>query len=203
MMPPRETITLLRIPLLALLVTLLVAAAAVFASLQYREGQSLAYNSAYASLVQARSKLQTTQTEEKNLQTYAGNFRALAQRGLFSEQKRLDWFEDIKKLTVEHRLISLEYDLAPQRTLTAAAPAAPNIEIVSSPLRLKIAAAHDEDLFHFLNALRTLPQGFYTIDVCNIRRAETDGRAADLNVDADCNMEWLTFKTKKNSGDAS
>jgi hypothetical protein len=203
MMPSSETIALLRIPLLILLVTLLVAAAAVFASLQYRESQSLVYNSAYASLVQARSKLQTTQAEEKNLQSYGNDFRTLAKRGLFSEQKRLDWFENIKKLSVEHRLISLEYDLAPQRTLTTTTPAAPNIEIISSPLKLKISAAHEEDLFHFLNALRTLPQGFYTADACTIRRAEGDSKSTDLSVNADCNMEWLTFNAKKIQGKAS
>jgi hypothetical protein len=198
-MPTRETITMLRIPLLVLLVTLLVAAAAVFASLQYRQSQSVIYNSATASLVQARSKLQTTQGEEKSLQTYSKNYRELTSRGLFGEQKRLDWFENIKRLSETHRLVSIEYDLGPQRTQTSAAPAAPNIEILSSPLRMKIAATHEEDLFHFLNALRTLPQGFYTINNCDIKRNEGNS----VNITADCAMEWLTFKAKKTRSNAS
>jgi hypothetical protein len=202
MMPTRETITMLRIPLLVLLFTLLVAAAAVFASLQYRESQSLVFNSANASLVQARSKLATSQMEEKNLRAYGDNFRVLVKRGLFSEQKRLDWFENLKRLSLEHYLISLEYDLAPQRSLTAATPPAPNIELLASPLKLKIIAAHEEDLFHFLNAMRKLPQGFYAVDACNIKRVETNSRS-DLSISADCNMEWLTFKSKKLPANAS
>lgn len=198
-MPTRETITMLRIPLLVLLVTLLVAAAAVFASLQYRQSQSLIYNSANASLVQARSKLQTTQTEEKSLQDYTKNYRELATRGLFTEQKRLDWFENIKRLSEIHRLVTLDYDLGPQRTQISTAPAAPNIEILSSPLRMKIAAAHEEDLFHFLNAMRTLPQGFYNINNCDIKRSDGNG----ANITADCVMEWLTFKAKKMRSNAS
>lgn len=201
-MPTRETITLLRIPLLVLLFTLLVAAAAVFASLQYRESQSLVYNSANASLVQARSKLMTSQTEEKNLRAFGDNFRVLVKRGLFSEQKRLDWFENLKRLSLEHHLISLEYDLAPQRSLTAATPPAPNIDVLASPLKLRIIAAHEEDLFRFLNAMRTLPQGFYAVDACNIKRTETNSRA-DLSISADCTMEWLAFKSKKLSASAS
>jgi autotransporter translocation and assembly factor TamB len=198
-MPTRETITMLRIPLLVLLVTLLVAAAAVFASLQYRQSQSVIFNSANASLIQARSKLQTTQSEEKSLQAYTKNYRQLAARGLFSEQKRLDWFENIKLLSQTHRLVALDYDLGPQRSQTSNTPSAPNIEILSSPLRMKIAAAHEEDLFHFLNALRTLPQGFYNIDNCDIRRSERDG----ANITADCAMEWMTLKAKKMRSNAS
>ncbi|MGB8337302.1 MAG: hypothetical protein WCD07_10030 [Burkholderiales bacterium] len=196
-MPTRETITMLRIPLLVLLLTLLLAAAVVFASLQYRSSQSVIYNGASASLVQARSKLQTTKMEENNLQIYSKNYRELASRGLFSEQKRLDWLENVKRLTDEHRLIKLEYDLGPQRTLTAAAQSAPNIEILSSPLRVKIAAAHEEDLFNFLNALRKLQQGFYTIKNCDINRAEARIQIDEANLVADCSMEWLTFRAKK------
>jgi hypothetical protein len=203
MMPSRETITMLRMPLLVLLFTLLVAATAVLASLQYRESQTLVYNSANASLVQARSKLMTSQTDEKNLRAYGNNFRALVNRGLFNEQQRLNWFENLKQLSLEHRLISLEYDLAPQRSLSTATPPAPNIEILASPLKLKVIAAHEEDLFHFLNAIRKLPQGFYTIDACNINRAASTSRPTDLSISADCHMEWLTFKAKKLPASAS
>ncbi|MGB8857158.1 MAG: hypothetical protein WCC58_10875 [Burkholderiales bacterium] len=202
-MPTRETISMLRIPLLVLLITMLLVAAAVFASVQYRNSQSVVYNSANASLVQARSKLQTTQAEEKNLQIYSNNYRELARRGLFSEQKRLEWFENIKRLSEHHRLVTLDYDLGPQRTLSAATPHAPNIEIISSPLRMKMTALHEEDLFNFINALRKLPQGFYHFDDCEIKRADSQNLSNGVSIRADCNMDWLTFKARKMRGDAS
>jgi hypothetical protein len=62
---------------------------------------------------------------------------------------------------------------------------------------------HEEDLFHFLNAMRKLPQGFYTTDACNIKRNDTSGPSTDLSISADCTMEWLTLKPKKMLGNAS
>ncbi len=196
-MPSRETISLLRVPLLVLLVALLLAASAIFASLQFRSSQSVIYNSANASLIQVRSKLQTTQMEERSLQTYTTKFHALAARGLFNEQKRLDWLENLKRLSIDHHLIELEFDLRAERTLSAAAPSAPNIEILSSPLQLKMSLGHEEDLFNFLNAIRTLPQGFYSVENCDIKRKEITSQADAANIQADCNLEWLTFKAKK------
>ncbi len=196
-MPSRETISLLRVPLLVLLVVLLLAAAAIFASLQFRSSQSVIYNGAYASLVQARSKLHTTQMEEKSLQTYTKEFHALTTRGLFDQQKRLDWLENLKRLSLEHHLIAMEFDLQSERTLTATTPSAPNIDILSSPLRLKMSFAHEEDLFHFLQAIRAVPQGFYTIENCAIKRHENTSQINSANIQADCNLEWINFKAKK------
>ncbi len=203
-MPSRETIAMLRFPLLILLVALLVAAAAVFTSLQSRTSQSVVYGSASATLAQARSKLQSAQAEEKNLQAYAGSFKGLAARGLFTEEKRLDWLEHMKRLAAEHHLIALEYHLDPQRSLSpGASAAAPNIDVLASPLRLKISLLHEEDLLNFLNALRNLPQGFYSVDKCAVQKASADSARDGANLTAECAMEWISFKPKKAQFNAS
>ena len=195
MMPQRETIMMLRIPLLILLVALAIAAITVFASLQFKSSQSLIHGSASAELAQARNKLQAAQMEEKNLQAFSANFRELSSRGLFSDEKRLDWFEHIKRLATEHHIITLEFGLEPQHALPPNG-AAPNIEVLASPLHLKMALVHEEDLLNFLNALRNQPKGFYSAKNCSLKRAVTDTRSEGANIEADCTLDWMSFKPK-------
>jgi hypothetical protein len=199
----RETTMMLRWPLCVLLVALLAAAAAITASWQYKQSQSILNNQANASIAQARVKLKNTQVEEKNLQTYSTIFNQLSSRGLFSEEKRLDWLENLKQLAAEHHFITLEFDLEAQRTLPAAATSMPNIDVLASPLQMKISAWHEEDLLNFFNALRNQPKGFYHIDRCNIKRADIDSGQSGANISADCSMEWISFKPKKTNFNAS
>jgi hypothetical protein len=199
----RETIKMLRWPLCVLLLALFVAGAAIAASWQYKQSQSILNNQANASIAQARVKLKNTQTEEKNLQNYAAIFSQLTARGLFSEEKRLDWLESLKQLASDNHFVSLEFDLEAQRSLPAAATPMPNIEVLASPLRMKIEAVHEEDLLHFFNALGKQQKGFYSMDHCNIKRTDGDAAQSASYVSADCSMQWISFKPKKTKFNAS
>src|SRR6185369_442410 len=66
---------------------------------------------------EARARLDGARRERDNLAESAEVFRALVERGILQDERRLDLVELVAELRRRHSLLSLDYDIAPQRPL--------------------------------------------------------------------------------------
>jgi hypothetical protein len=164
-------------------------------------------------LQELRNRRELLMRELADLQGSVETYKSLIERGAFAPERRLDFIEAMAELKKRHKLLGLEYDIAPQRPLkfaTGASYAA--VGIMASRVQFKVQAYHDGDLVAFLDEFPRIQRGFFPIDKCAIKRiagAEqrqqtvpgTNARpgadhklvAEIATIEATCTMEWITM----------
>jgi len=119
-----------------------------------------------------RLRLEAVKRERDDLRDSELTYKALTARGVFLPEDRLELIEAMNELKQRHRLIGLEYEVAPQRVLKLAGGIVyPAIDVLGSRIKMKIRAYHDGDLTAFLDDFPRMQRGFFPIDRCVIRRA--------------------------------
>jgi hypothetical protein len=148
-------------------------------------------------LSEARGRLDNARRERDSLNESADVFRTLVERGLLQREQRLDLVELVNALRTRHELASLDYDIAPQRTLPLAGGRVfSSIDVLASRVNIRARALHEGDLLGFIADLTQSRQGFYPVDRCTLRRLEGDREALHPHVEAACTLEWITLKDK-------
>lgn len=193
----REGWKALRASWLVLAVALVAGAAIVYGSYWYGEKEKRDSIVAGRRLQDARSRLDNARRERDNLNESADMFRTLLARGLLEREHRLDLVEKVNALRTRHQLTSLDYEIAPQRTLELPGGRVfPSVDVLASRVKLRARSLHEGDVLGFIDELSRSPQGFYPVDQCTLRRiagAPDDLRA---HVEADCTLEWITLRDK-------
>jgi hypothetical protein len=148
-------------------------------------------------LTEARGRLDNARRERDNLNESADVFRTLVDRGLLQREQRLDLVELVNTLRARHQLYTLDYEIAPQRTLTLAGGRVfSSIDVLASRVSIKARALHEGDLLAFISDLTRSRQGFYPVDRCTLRRVEGSPGGLNAHVEGDCTLEWITLKDK-------
>lgn len=150
---------------------------------------------------EARARLDGARRERDNLAESAEVFRALVERGILQDERRLDLIELVDELRRRHGLIALDYDIAPQRPLPGATYA--SVDVLASRVKLKARALHEGDALGFIEELSRSQRGLYPVQRCTMKRVD-DASAAALRarVEAECIVEWITLREKKGAARA-
>lgn len=152
-------------------------------------------------VAEARSRLDGARRERDNLTESAEVFRALVDRGILQDERRLDLIELVSELRKRHGLLALEYEILPQRPLPGATFA--SVEVLASRVKLTARALHEGDVLGFVDDLARSPRGLYPVDRCILRRVDdSSGLAMRARVEAECSLEWITIREKKGPGRA-
>jgi len=187
----------LRVSWVLLGLSIAAAIAIVLGSQWYRERESRESSSAQRRLSEATGRVEAARRERDSLQESADVFRTLLERGLLQGEHRLDLVEMVNSLRVRHGLFSLDYEIAPQRTLQLPGGRVyPALEVLASRVKVKLRALHEGDVLGFVQDLGQSRQGFYPIDRCLMRRVEAPADALQPHVEAECAFEWITLKDK-------
>ncbi len=105
--------------------------------------------------------------------------------------------ELVNALRARHQLYTLEYEIAPQRTLPLAGGRVfSSIDVLASRVNIKARALHEGDLLGFITDLTQSRQGFYPVDHCTLVRLDGDSEGVRPHVEASCTLEWITLKDK-------
>lgn len=149
---------------------------------------------------EASARLDTVRRERDNLAESAEVFRDLAERGILGGEKRLDLIEMISGLKKRYSIMTLDYDIAPQRPLPGAAFGA--VDVLSSRVKLRMRALHEGDVLQLIESLSQAPRGLYPIEKCTFRRLEENAtlQALQPRVEAECNLHWITLQEKRRDG---
>ncbi|MEP7156688.1 MAG: hypothetical protein ABI905_12995 [Betaproteobacteria bacterium] len=172
-------------------------------------------------LQEVRNRLESLRRERADLEGSEETYKSLLARGAFAPERRLDFIETMAALKKRHKLLEVEYEVAPQRPLKF--PSGTNysaIAIMASRVHMKVQAYHDGDLAAFLDEFPRIQRGFFPIDKCIIRRAGEDtgaqpakqsstvagvpvtavavksAAAITATLEAECTLEWITLVDK-------
>jgi hypothetical protein len=149
-------------------------------------------------LLEARARVDNLQRERESMEQSAAMFRTLIAHGLMQPERRLDLVELINRLRKRHHILSVDYEIAPQRPLALSASRSfPAIEISASRVTVKARALHEGDAFDFIRALGDSEQAFRPIDRCHFKRIGGASSAQQPRIEADCTLEWVTIKEKR------
>ncbi len=195
----RDGFNTLRTAWLLLALSIIAAASIVAGSHWYLEREKRESLTAERRMQEARTRADAARRERENLQESAEVFRTLVDRGLLQTERRLEMIELVNRLRARHQLFSMDYDIAPQRTLNLAGNRVFNaVDVLASRVKLRVRALHEGDVMNFINDLGKSQQGFYPVDRCTMRRieaAQTEGLRP--HVEADCALEWITLREKR------
>jgi hypothetical protein len=181
-----------------LAVSILAGAGIVAGSHLYLEKEKRDSAGSARRVQEARARLDGARRERDSLRESSAVFRTLVDRGLLQSERRLDLVELVNQLRARHQLYTLDYDIAPQRTLTLSGGRVFNaVDVLASRVKLRLRALHEGDVFAFVSALSQTPQGFYPVDQCLLRRIDNPLDGLLPHIEADCTLEWITLKEKR------
>ncbi len=188
----------LRLSWVVLVVAIAAALAMGFGSYWYLQKEKRDGVQSARNLQEAKARTDAVKREIEDMRASSQVFQGLLDRGILQEERRLDFIERLDALKVRHRLISLEYDIDPQRVLPLAGGRVFNaLEVMGSKVKVRLKALHEGDALAFLEDLATPARGFHALSRCQLKRVERV--AADVSnprIEADCTLEWISLKDK-------
>lgn len=187
----------LRASWLLLAVSIAATASIAVASHLYREKDKRDVRTGDTQLREARSRLEAARRERDNLEASQELFRDLTVRGILNEERRIEMVELIAELRNRFGILSLEYEIDPQRPLPGAAFAA--VDVLASRVKFRLRAVHEGDSLAFLDELGRA-RGIYPVQRCALRRLDEAGAAGlTARVEVECQFEWITVRRKANA----
>ena len=183
---------LLRAPLMFFLIAVLISLIWWVGTWQYVRALENEQNAAQRSLGAARAQLENARTQRKYFGENQAMYGELKNKGLFDQQKRLDWIELVTQLRDRHQIFSVDYSIAAQKSFTDAVA---NLPVLASKIDLKISLLHEQDLLNFLAEFQQRAPGIFLLDACRLHRdADAANATAIPNIEANCTMQWITLK---------
>ena len=195
----RNDLQALRVPLIALGVTLLVSITLVLGSGTFLDSAKRTQAQRESQLREARARIQNAGEEKEMIGRYLVRYQQLARAGFVGDEQRINWLDSLRLANEDARTFGVEYDIGAQRTYAYAAEfSTGQLVLQESLMHIKFQLLHEEDMPRFFNALARHGGGYFTIDQCVIRRlkpAETDRTVQfQPNLSAECDVRWLTVK---------
>jgi len=183
---------------------LLVGAAIVLAARLVAERKTQEHTQAVNRLRGVELALSNLQRHVLDTAEFRAPFEALERHGLFGEEQRVAWIEQMYALRAARVYERLEFDIGEQRILSVAnRPEARSFDVRASPITVKGSFVHEGRFAELVAALRASPAGAYRLGNCTLRRAEVRvGDDAEGNLDGECRLEWITFKPRTTAGGA-
>lgn len=192
----RGDLPALRVQISTLLLACVFGGVALLVSDHYRGSWVDENERSLRMLEGARTQLRRAQLEEGSFREFSAVYRALAKRGLFEAERRLDWVETMRALAPRHGLLDAHYEISAQRPLPT--PPASGIEPVAaaaSAVRIEFATAQDQAIVDFLQDLRASAPGIFLFKSCSFSRTDrTDAESARENLHTACELDWITVK---------
>ena len=144
---------------------------------------------------EAVGKLRRVRSEEAEIKRKSALFQQIQARGIIGEEQRLEWIELLKEIRDKRQLISLRYEIEPQRVLDDSTSTA--YRYYASLMKVQIKLLHEEDLTRFLADIRGQAKALIQIRSCSLSRqtpAETTPSSAQPNLSAECRIDWITLR---------
>ena len=160
---------------------------------------------AQASLKQAesrageiRNRLRQVNVEEQEIRAKSSFYRQLEERRIIGQEQRLDWVELIDGIREQRRLFEITYEISPQKGDGAAMG---DFQFQHSEMSFNLPLLHEGDLTGFIDDLQRRAPAIVQVKHCEILRAtgKSDRQAGDPNLDAHCELKWITISRLGNS----
>jgi len=158
---------------------------------------------AEADLNEARERYFTAINQKKLLKLFEDKYIHLQKMGIVGDENRLNWVDNIEKITSENKIPYLKYKIAKRQPINTAElnKNYPQIELFRSTMTLQMQLLHEGDLYTIINSLDKRAVGLFDIKSCSITRNPTQAKsllesATDKNFSANCELNWYTMQKK-------
>lgn len=182
--------------LLSLLLALL-GSCAVLGSLHFTRERREAHRQAQSERTEIQGKLAQIGFDGQGIQKKLARYNELMGHGYIGQENRLEWVEEIPRITKKRNLLDVRYELAPQQSVDNAL--GDGYDFMSSNMKLQMQLLHEEDLINFLADLRASVHAYIRINSCKVERLPRSvgdgGTVASLQ--ADCSIDWITLRNKQ------
>ncbi|MEI7429178.1 MAG: hypothetical protein WCL27_01900 [Betaproteobacteria bacterium] len=184
----------LQISLVAAILMIALGAATVHFALKSIKSTKLDRATAQSERNDFDGKLKRVRNEENEIKEKSATFSRLQARGVIGEEQRLEWVELLKEIREKRRLIDLEYEILPQRSLDTNPGS--GFAFFTSSMKMQLKLLHEEDLTRFIDDLRQQAKALVQIRSCHVSRLPRSsgeiGMPAQLL--ADCQIDLLTLR---------
>lgn len=179
-----------------------VGGAIVFASIHLHQSEKKNKITAQTRQKESQMKLSRARDEELEIKKKVAHYNDLSGRGIFGDEHRLDWIEQIRRIKDARKLIDVQYEIAPQQTLDAGIlpGSSGNYAFLASTMQLRMKLLHEDDLLNFLSDLRGTAHAYLRVRRCDVERlprSSADNRGIPPQLGADCTVDWITIREKK------
>lgn len=192
----------IRLSLAAALVMIGVGATAVYVSAQLRQAEIRNKAVAQSKRDEHHGRLVRARDEELEIKNKIARYNALSAHGIFKEEMRLDWVEQIRRIRTAHKLFDIQYEIAPQKLIDPSIlpGSSANYDFLVSTMQMRMKLLHEDDLLNFLSGLRAEAQAYLRIRRCDVERLpKQTGEIAGIppQLSADCTIDWITIRERK------
>lgn len=164
----------------------------VYAALQSANASKSAYAQAQAERDDFAKKLQRARSEEADIRLQSAAYTTMKQRGIVGDEQRLTWAELLDDIRSQRRLVEMHYEIAPQQKLSGESG---RFAFFASPMKLQLGLLHEEDLTRFISDLRQRASALIQVRSCTVKRAaNASDRGTPVNLQADCEIDWVTLR---------
>ncbi|MDI9334855.1 MAG: hypothetical protein QM533_10815 [Cytophagales bacterium] len=164
----------------------------------------------------AEAKLRDSGQERDSIVKHLPILRDLEAKGIFGEEKRLEWVEQLRTIEKRWLGITIKYDIAPQKILfkegTNVPPPQPtagaklpngdpvkNFSVFSTDMKLTLRLLHEGDVFAIFDELKAANLGLFSVKQCNFKRPSnseaqrTPDEIVGDGIEADCALTWVSM----------
>jgi hypothetical protein len=166
----------------------------------------------------AQDKLTNAAQERKDIETNLPLLRELESAGIFGQEKRLEWVEQLRSIEKRWPGIQIKYDISAQELLQSNQPSPevnpaigsgqpptgkpePKLELYSSNMRLSLSLVHEGDALAIIEELKNAQLGHFSVQSCSFKRqppdtaANNSASASRRAVEAECLLSWISMRT--------
>lgn len=184
--------------LLLLLIALAVAGGVAFAALQYGTRAERSLTQALAEQAESSHRLARVQQEEEAILARIDRYRSLVASGRIQPERRLDWVNTLQRIRDQRRLLSLDYEFAPQQALQTNLASSGGYRFYVSPMQLEVLLLHEEDLLGLLDDLQAQVAPLVIVRRCTLERLAVAPEAQPTaQLRAHCAIDWMTLQEEQ------
>jgi type II secretory pathway pseudopilin PulG len=149
-----------------------------------------------------RARLGHAQEEEQELRKKISLYQQLLDHGIVGQEERLGWVEQIARIKTARRLLDVQYELSPQKSMSDAVlpggAVAGDYEFMASTMRLQMSLLHEDDLLGFITDLRRAVHAHLLVRDCAVERTAPIGAGGvSAQLKATCTIDWVTLREKR------
>jgi hypothetical protein len=189
----------LRAPLALAAVLFALGAACLVSSDYYRDAAKKTQDATRLSRVAAQERVMRVSEEEREIRNNLVFYDQMRERGVVSEQNRIDWIETIARIKRDRKLFEIKYRIEAQRGLDYAGVSATGAgDFTVSRMKLDMLLLHENDLLDFLADLQAARKGFVSVRQCTVTRIDREAPSAPTALQprlrAECQVDLVSVK---------
>lgn len=198
----RDDLKQLRGPLALAAVLFALGATCLVVSDRYLDAAKEIRDATRLSRVAAQERMLRVSEEEREIRDNLVFYDQMRERGMVSEQNRIELIESIARIKNNRKLFEIKYRIEAQRGLDYPGIVAAGAgDFTVSRMKLDMLLLHENDLLDFLADLQAARKGYVSVRQCTVTRIERGAPPAPTSMQprlrAECQVDLVGVKRIK------